>query len=76
MEPRPSQFSLRRLFFINAVLAFVVGAYVGYGRAVGNAQRQAIRNAIRDGRIGPEEYRDILGDEVDTLRPAKPVNKP
>jgi len=63
---------LRWLFAVLAGIACLVGAYVGFAWARGDAEREAIRSAIRAGRIDPEEYRDMLGDEVDALRPAKP----
>lgn len=72
MGAQQNRFSLRRLFAVIAGIACVVGAYIGFARARGDAEREAIRSAIRAGRIDPEEYRDMLGDEVDALRPTKP----
>ena len=68
MQPDSGQFTLRSLFVATALVACAVGAFVGYGKAIANAERAAIRNAIQEGRIDPEEYRDMLGDEVDELR--------
>ena len=72
----PNQFSLRMLFIQVTVVACVVGACIGFGRFIRSGERQAIRNAIRDGRLDPEKYRDMLGDEVDKLRPAKQASNP
>jgi hypothetical protein len=52
-----NQYSLRRLFLLVAVVAALIGAYLGYARMLGNAHRDAVRKAIRAGRIDGEAYR-------------------
>jgi hypothetical protein len=64
----PSQFSLRRLLATVTIIAVVVGTIIFIERARTEAHREAVRAAILDGRMSPEQGRWCLGDEVDVLK--------
>jgi hypothetical protein len=63
------QFSLKRLIYVVTAAAVVVGGYFALGRAKGNARIEGVRQAIREGRIDGEEYREwFSAEEFEQLR--------
>jgi hypothetical protein len=60
---KENQFSLRRLLLSVAVIAAVIGGFSGLWRAKANARKEAVRQAIRAGRIDGEQYRGWFTEE-------------
>jgi hypothetical protein len=58
------QFSLRSLFAGIAIIAAALGLLLWLARAAGEADRQAIRSAYRDGRLTRERAVELLGDDT------------
>ena len=57
---RGYQFSLRQLLTWVTVVCCVIGAFFAYARAVGQANKDARRAAIKDGRLPPEVIDGVL----------------
>ena len=53
--PRRFQFSLKDVLRWMLFASLIIGALAAYARFVRQAQRDAIDQAIRDGRIKPED---------------------
>jgi hypothetical protein len=53
--------SLRSVFIAIAVVAVLLGAYVGLARLTYDADREAMRSAYRDGRLTRERAVESLG---------------
>ncbi len=67
----PDQFSLRRLLLCVAVVAVALGGLRAIHKSNANANKEAVRQAIRAGRIDPEEYRRwYTAEEIEQLRTA------
>ena len=52
------QFSLKELFLFVTGIAVLLGAYFLYGELIGNAQREAVRQAVRDGRLKSDPFEE------------------
>jgi hypothetical protein len=53
--PRRFQFSLKDVMRWMLYASLILGAFAAYAHFVGHAQRHAVDQAIRDGRIKPED---------------------
>jgi hypothetical protein len=62
------QFSLRWMFVVMTIIAVVLGGIVTFERLRREANKEARRQAVRAGRIAPEDARWILGNEVAVLK--------
>jgi hypothetical protein len=65
--PKPFTYRLTQLFAFVAAIGFALGAFVAVERARTANDKEAVRAAFCDGRIGVQDARRILGDEVDLL---------
>jgi hypothetical protein len=62
------QFGLRSLFVAFAAVGIACGLIMYEKRRMDANLREGVRHGILDGNLDPESARDILGDEVDTLK--------
>jgi hypothetical protein len=68
-DMRPGQFSLRRLLIYVAVIGSAIGGLLALQKSVANAHKEAVRQAIREGRMDGEAFRGwFTADEFDQLR--------
>jgi hypothetical protein len=73
VAPEPSaetgQFKLRSLFVVLVVVAIGCGLFAYEKRRMDARLREGMREAVLNGQIDPELARNVLGSEVDTLKP-------
>ena len=53
----------RWLFVLTAVIAVLVGGYLGWANMAAEADRQAVISAIRAGRVDLESERQYIGEQ-------------
>ena len=55
---------MKKILMWIGVLAAAFGLYVAFARLLVNADRGAIRNAVKEGRLSPQEAEEMLGEPV------------